>query len=98
MGLTIKQLALSASLLAIGGGIGLIATQQPKQSTFSGITPFTATNVDLANPSKQPLGPAPNFIAAVAEKVGPAVVRITTSSQAKNADPESILNLFGEQF
>ena len=97
MGLTIKQLALSTSLLAIGGGIGLIATQQPKQSTFSGITPFAATNVDSSNPSKQPLSPPPNFIAAVAEKVGPAVVRITTSSRAKNADPESIPNPSGEQ-
>ena len=97
MGLTIKQLALSASLLAIGGGIGLIATQQPKESTFSGIAPFAATSVNSSNPSKQPLSPPPNFIAAVAEKVGPAVVRITTSSRAKNTDPESFPNPFGEQ-
>ena len=95
MGLTIKQLALSVSLLAIGGGIGLIATQAPKKSTFSGITPFT-TQADPSNLSKQPLSPPPNFIAAVADKVGPAIVRITTtSSRTKNADPES--NPFGEQ-
>ncbi len=100
MGLTIKQLALSVSLLAIGGGIGLIATQQPKKSTFSGITPFTtqANNADSSSPSKPTLGPAPNFIAAVADKVGPAVVRITTSSsRTQNTDPESFPNPFGEQ-
>ncbi len=100
MGLTIRQLALSVSLLAIGGGIGLIATQQPKKSTFFGIAPFTtqANNADPSNPSKPPLGPAPNFIAAVADKVGPAVVRITTSSsRTKNANPNAFPNLFGEQ-
>lgn len=100
MGLTIRQLALSVSLLAIGGGIGLIATQQPKKSTFFGIAPFTtqANNADPSNPSKPPLGPAPNFIAAVADKVGPAVVRITTSSsRTKNANPNALPNPFGEQ-
>jgi S1-C subfamily serine protease len=100
MGLTIRQLALSVSLLAIGGGIGLIATQQPKKSTFFGIAPFTtqANNADPSNPSKPPLGPAPNFIAAVADKVGPAVVRITTSSsRTKNANPNAFPNPFGEQ-
>ena len=100
MGLTIRQLALSVSLLAIGGGIGLIATQQPKKSTFSGIAPFTtqANNADPFNLSKQPLSPPPNFIAAVADKVGPAVVRITTSSsRTKNANPNAFPNPFGEQ-
>lgn len=97
MGLTIKQLVLSVSLLAIGGGIGLIATQQPKKSTLSGILPFT-TQSNNADPAKQPSSPPPNFIAAVSDKVGPAVVRITTSSsRAKSANPESFPNPFGEQ-
>ena len=100
MGLTIKQLALSVSLLAIGGGIGLIATQQPKKSTFSGSVPFSTqvNNADPSNPIKPSLGPAPNFIAAVADKVGPAVVRITTSSsRTKHANPDAFPNPFGEQ-
>ena len=92
MGLTVKQLALGASILAIGGGVGLIAANQAsKPSADLSIAPLLSST----NPAQEPTTPPPNFIAAVAEKVGPAVVRITTSRSRGNNPAEGFLNPFG---
>ncbi len=96
MGLTTKQLALSVSLLAIGGGIGLIAANSPKKLASSGtIAPI----LTQARSAQTPAAPPQNFIVAVVDKVGPAIVRITTTSsrQKRNADPDAFPNPFGEQ-
>ncbi len=92
MGLTIKQLALTVSLLAIGGGIGLIAANSPKKTASDSLPVLTRLSH-----SQEPLTPPPNFIAAVSDKVGPAVVRITTSRSAQNPDANPFPNPFGQE-
>lgn len=92
MGLTIKQLALTVSLLAIGGGIGLIAANSPKKTASDALPVLTRVSNQ-----QEPLSPPPNFIAAVSDQVGPAVVRITTSRSAKTPDINPFLNPFGDQ-
>jgi S1-C subfamily serine protease len=91
MGLTIKQLALTVSLLAIGGGIGLIAANSPKKTASDSLPLLTRVSNN-----QEPLTPPPNFIAAVSDKVGPAVVRITTSRSAKAPESNPFQNPFGE--
>ncbi len=92
MGLTIKQLALTVSLLAIGGGIGLIATNSPQKTASDSLPVLTR----VSN-SQEPLTPPPNFIAAVSDKVGPAVVRITTSRSTQKPDANPFYNPFGQE-
>lgn len=97
MGLTVKQLALGTSLLAIGSGAGLIAANSVlypgKQPSSLQISRPVASNA--ANPVGNPI-PAPNFIASVVDRVGPAVVRLEVSRrpQSNPADPNSLLKRF----
>lgn len=97
MGLTVKQLALGTSLLAIGSGAGLIAANSVlypgKQPSSLQISRPVASNA--ANPVGNPI-PAPNFIASVVDRVGPAVVRLEVSrrTQLNPADPNSLLKRF----
>jgi S1-C subfamily serine protease len=100
MGLTLKQLALGTSLLAIGGGAGLIMANQAMQptSTPPGLTGSLPQTL-RGNPTS-PLAPPPNFIAGVVDRVGPAVVRIEVSrpNTANGGDPNALLKrFFGKQ-
>ncbi len=95
MGLTLKQLALGTSLLAIGGGSGLIATHYVSKSG-SGSLPTLGRSA--MQTSDSPTTAPPNFIAAVVERVGPAVVRIEVSRRRDGKDANSLLKrFFGQQ-
>jgi S1-C subfamily serine protease len=99
MGLTLKQLALGSALLAIGGGAGLIMAQKAMQpSGQASDLPGSLSSAGRGTPT--PLSPAPNFIAGVVDRVGPAVVRIEVSrtNAANPADPNALLKrFFGQQ-
>ncbi|MEB3293698.1 MAG: HhoA/HhoB/HtrA family serine endopeptidase [Synechococcales bacterium] len=105
MAVSFKQLAFMTSLLAIGGGLWLggnaLLTQQARvksspsnpQSVSQGNNPI-ASSADVAT--------QPNFIAAAAEKVGPAVVRIDAARQVNSEVPDALQNplfrrFFGDQ-
>ncbi len=92
MGLTLKQLALGTSLLAIGSGAGLIATHYIRKSDSSSLPAIVRASTQLSN---SPTTPPPNFIAAVFERVGPAVVRIEVSKHGNGkGDGNSLLKRF----
>lgn len=101
MVLTFRQVAIGASLLAVGGGGALIASHflgdrlqnQPLSIQFA---PSNAISVspDATNNA--------NFIAAAVEKVGPAVVRINATRRVSSNVPEAFRNpifkrFFGDQ-
>ena len=95
MGLTLKQLALGTSLLAIGSGAGLIATHYVSKSGSESSPTLGRSATQTAN---LPTTPPPNFIAAVVERVGPAVVRIEVSRREGKGDGNSLLKrFFGQQ-
>jgi S1-C subfamily serine protease len=97
MGLTLRQLALGTALLAIGGGAGLIMVQKATQPQASNL-PGVISQAGRGMPT--PLSPAPNFIAGVVDRVGPAVVRIEVSrtNASNSADPNALLKrFFGQQ-
>jgi S1-C subfamily serine protease len=92
MGLTLKQLALGTSLLAIGSGAGLIAAHYvTKAGSQSSSLP-----ISLPQSARSPLSPPPNFIAGVVDRVGPAVVRLEVSRKIANnpADPNALMKRF----
>ena len=94
MGLTLKQLALGTSLLAIGSGAGLIATHYVSKSG-SGSLPMIGRSATQAS---SPTTPPPNFIAAVVDRVGPAVVRLEVSRRDGKGSGNSLLKrFFGQQ-
>ncbi|MCX5964448.1 MAG: trypsin-like peptidase domain-containing protein [Cyanobacteria bacterium] len=97
MGLTLKQLALGTSLLAIGSGAGLIATHYVSKSGSESLAPPLIRSA--IQTSDSPTTPPPNFIAAVVERVGPAVVRIEVSRRRDGkGDANSLLKrFFGQQ-
>jgi len=96
MGLTLRQLALGTSLLAIGGGAGLIATHYVSKSGSGSLPTIVRSAIQTSNLSTTP---PPNFIAAVVERVGPAVVRIEVSRRGDGkSDRNSLLKrFFGQQ-
>lgn len=105
MGLSSKQIVLYATLLTMGGGAGWAGhhyfTQQ-SESSASGGEPVAPASVAYEAPQvvERRSEPAnPNFIAAAAEKVGVAVVRIDAerkvSSSAALENP-ILRRFFGE--
>lgn len=95
MGLTLKQLALGTSLFAIGSGAGLVATHYVSKSGSSSLPTIVRSAIQM---SDSPTTPPPNFIAAVVERVGPAVVRIEVSKRDRRSDGNSLLErFFGQQ-
>jgi S1-C subfamily serine protease len=100
MGLTLKQLALGTSLLAIGSGAGLMMANQAMKPTSTPSTLSGSLPQALRGSPTSPLSPPPNFIAGVVDRVGPAVVRIEVSrpNTANAADPNALLKrFFGQQ-
>lgn len=107
MSLSLKQLALSLTLLAIGGGAGLLGSRYLpienrsfKQLTtvpvavppVSGRTfPYGGTGGTTGSNDR-------NFIAAAAEQVGPAVVRINATRKVANQIPEAFNNPLFRRF
>ena len=108
MSLSLKHLVLSLTLLAIGGGAGLLGSRYfpPEKGRFEQLT-----MVPVAVPpvSGRPFlsgetggttsgGDDRNFIAAAVEKVGPAVVRINATRKVANQIPEAFNNPLFRRF
>ena len=96
MSLSVKQLTLYFTLLAIGGGTGVLASrhlqgQSPVISTYQATAPMlpplpiTPSGRGLAAATPGSL----NFIADAVQKVGPAVVRIDASRKVEIPIPEA---------
>jgi S1-C subfamily serine protease len=106
MGLSVKQLVASLSLLAIGGGAGILGSHYwwQQEATKTGLKELPAAVKPLANPDHQTKNPpglqagSANFIALAAEKVGPAVVRIDSARQVSNDLPDAFRNPFFRRF
>jgi len=101
MSLSLKQLALSLTLLAIGGGAGWLGSRYFPAENRS-VAHLTALPVALLSVSHNSSGgvtekgtPEPNernFITLAVEKVGPAVVRIDATRKVASHIPEAFNN------
>jgi S1-C subfamily serine protease len=107
MSLSLKRLALSLTLLAIGGGAGLLGSRYfpAEKGRFEQLTtvPVAVPPVSgRAFPSGETGGTSGgddrNFIATVVEKVGPAVVRINATRKVANQIPEAFNNPLFRRF
>jgi S1-C subfamily serine protease len=106
MNISFKQLAIGASLLAIGGGAGIIGSQslwcQPRAS--NNLSELPAVLRPVANSSNGTVPPSvpnssnPNFIALAVEKVGAAVVRIDAARKIVNEVPDVFQNPLFRKF
>jgi S1-C subfamily serine protease len=105
MNLSFKQLATYASLLAIGGGAGMIGThyllgQQRSPDRYSDLPSVLRP---IAGSGGQPAAIASspnssNFISLAAERVGPAVVRIDATRKIVNEVPDAFQNPLFKKF
>jgi S1-C subfamily serine protease len=110
MKLSLKQLAVYAFLLVIGGGAGLFGSRYllPQYPSFQQLK-----NVTMASPPESVVPNSPNgaiagtggdsvnFIATAVQKVGPAVVRINATRKVANPISDALKNpilrrFFGE--
>lgn len=104
MNVPLKQLATYVSLLAIGGGAGLIGSQYLLgQGRTLSLTPTVPVVNPIANTSNPAIVAASqsanaNFIALAVEKVGPAVVRIDASRKVSNDLPDAFKNPLFRRF
>ncbi len=101
MVLSFRQVAIAASLLAVGGGAGLVANHYLNNRGQG--QPF---QVQFAQPSTISVSPDAknneNFISAAVDRAGPAVVRINATRRVSSNVPEAFRNpvfkrFFGDQ-
>ncbi|MER3434025.1 MAG: serine protease [Leptolyngbya sp. ERB_1_1] len=101
MVLSFRQVAIGASLLAVGGGAGLVANHYLNNRGQG--QPF---QVQFAPPSTISVSPDAknneNFISAAVDRAGPAVVRINATRRVSSDVPEAFRNpvfkrFFGDQ-
>jgi S1-C subfamily serine protease len=99
MGLSLKKLALSVALLALGGGAGLwVSRYLPLENQFSQQQITMPVAVPPQSGVQNPSGGMGsiasssdrNFIAAAVQEVGPAVVRINATRKVVNSIPEAL--------
>ncbi|WP_009630335.1 HhoA/HhoB/HtrA family serine endopeptidase [Synechocystis sp. PCC 7509] len=106
MGISLKQLAFSLTLLVIGGGAGVVGSRYlliPKQPfqqlrTVPVIQPPTNSPVDRSVTAGIIQERDRNFIATAVEEVGPAVVRINATRKVTNQIPEALDNPLFRRF
>ena len=106
MGISLKQLAFSVTLLAIGGGAGVLGSRYlptPKQPfqqlrTIPVIQPPANSPVDKSVTAGIIPSSDRNFIATAVEQVGPAVVRINATRKVTNQIPEALDNPLFRRF
>ncbi len=110
MKLSVKQLAISLSLLAIGGGAGLFASRfiLPQNRSFNGfksvtvaLPPSSVVNPPVGKSGGRNGGGEMNFIATAVRKTGSAVVRINATRKVANPISDALKNpllrrFFGE--
>ncbi|MBW4524967.1 MAG: trypsin-like peptidase domain-containing protein [Phormidium tanganyikae FI6-MK23] len=101
MVLSFRQVAIGASLLAVGGGAGLVANHYLANRVQG--QPF---QVQFAPPSTVSVSPDAknneNFISSAVDRAGPAVVRINATRRVSGNVPEAFRNpvfkrFFGDQ-
>lgn len=107
MSLSLKQLALSLTLLAIGGGVGLLSSRyllvenhpfQQLRTVPLGVPPVPPVRIPPAVSGGTLAGNERNFIAAAVEQVGPAVVRINATRKVAIQIPEAFNNPLFRRF
>ena len=108
MSLSLKQLALSLTLLAIGGGVGLFGSRYlpAENHPFQQLRTVPVGVPPVSVPQRLPTGVTGgttggnerNFIAAAVEQVGPAVVRINATRKVANQIPEAFNNPLFRRF
>jgi S1-C subfamily serine protease len=107
MSLSVKQLTLYLTLLAIGGGTGVLASRhlqaenQVSAQTYPLVLPARPPLPIAPNPGTATAGIQPNnlnFIAEAVQKVGPAVVRIDASRKVEIPIPEAFRNPMFRRF
>ncbi len=109
MKLSVKQLAVSLSLVAIGGGAGLLGSRFLPQSRsynqFKNVTVALPPETDINRPVDTSTagngGGEMNFIASAVQKTGSAVVRINATRKVANPISKALKNpllrrFFGE--
>lgn len=103
MGLSSKQLAIYLSLLALGGGAGLVGSRYINEQASTKQTDETpeivpATIKPFVLPSYSSSQDNLNFIAKAVQKVGPAVVRIDAEREIKDGLPDGLEQPFFRRF
>ncbi len=107
MSLSLKQLALSLTLLAIGGGVGLLGSRylpvenhpfQQLRTVPIGVPPVPPVRIPSGTGEGTIAGNERNFIAAAVERVGPAVVRINATRKVAIQIPEAFNNPLFRRF
>ena len=106
MGLSLKKLTFSLTLLIIGGGAGVFGSRylpSPKQPfqqlrTVPVILPPANPPVDRSVTAGVIQERDRNFIATAVEEVGPAVVRINATRKVTNQIPEALDNPLFRRF
>lgn len=108
MSLSLKQLVLSLTLLAIGGGAGLLgsrylpAEKRPFQQVRTVpllVPPASAPRLPTeVSPGAAGRSSDRNFIAAAVQQEGPAVVRINATRKVANQIPEAFNNPLFRRF
>lgn len=107
MSLSLKQLVLSLTLLAIGGGAGLLGSRylpvenRPFQQvrTVPLVVPPTAPRLPTeVSRGATGIRSDRNFIAAAVQQEGPAVVRINATRKVANQIPEAFNNPLFRRF
>jgi S1-C subfamily serine protease len=107
MKLSLKQLVVYLSLLAIGGGVGLLSSRYlfPKTNTFQELRSVTVnmppeTSVPSSTGGQIGVagGDSVNFIASAVQKTGPAVVRINATRKVENPISDALKNPLFRRF
>ncbi len=102
MNISIKQVGVYVTLLAVGSGVGLWGSRYLHESSVDQTVQTPSVVPTNLNPLSFPPRPSGsnnlNFIAKAAQKVGPAVVRIDAARQVSNNLPESFENPFFRRF
>lgn len=105
MNLSLKQLAIYISLLTVGGGVGIVASQSwlKQERNETSVEP-PALLSPLASSTKPsvvttiPQSANSNFIAQAVQKVGPSVVRIDSARRISSDLPDAFKNPFFRRF
>jgi len=103
MGLSLKTLAFSSTLLILGGGAGFwgsryVDFQSPQPQAISVAVPPTASGGQTPSVGGLAIAGDRNFIATAVQQVGPAVVRINATRKVVNQLPEAFNNPLFRRF
>ncbi|PSM46899.1 serine protease [Chroococcidiopsis sp. CCALA 051] len=104
MGLSLKTLAFSSTLLVLGGSAGFWGSRyvdlhfSPQPNTISVAVPPTTSGGQTPSVGGLAVASDRNFIATAVQQVGPAVVRINATRKVANQLPEAFDNPLFRRF